>query len=895
MLQGAKNKMKQFLKLIAFVLVLILGWYVIRGVYHIYPTWALILYLSLFIFLPLLSVAGSIGNGLEGYKVSVRTMALSAVGLVITTILYKYITQNWWWACIAGALLPGILMVILQSQVTSASLTVNQAATLLNNGKYDDALNQIAPARKVLASRGNREGMALADFHTGIAYSKKGDTLRAVRYFNSALSLYRALGNADMTQKTQVFLAELAKQGVDTTMPAANDEEKAPLLEPGFMLSSLFFTASMAALVYFWSAGSWKVSWPILVTSVLFVLVFLAGNYVISAKGLWQEGGSHNGWSRFFFDVFFLILIPASAAWAMRLEYIHPAFFPNGMGGIVAFLTKFTASIPVAALWAILIVIVIILFATVLPSNPFQNILGGIGRIGAVEAQALARAKHYFDQREWSRAIPQLSQIDLTRDRDTNSKIQVLFALAFAHYMSDHKSESLQYLQELLEIDPHYSAALYLAGYIALKENQSDTAEGYWRTLVQHDRNYAPEGQRGMDAGAQYYLGLCLYRKALETMASNVDESANLLSEVGQMGSLDRHVADALVRVHLYRFVVLLRQRQWQDAGAELTLAQEKLKHLEGLLDNQEELTKLRGLCEAAQALLAYRQENYRSAAELFDTTRTIVKDISVTIPGLTGGKSLFEELLRSAMERSRETGSLHKNFNRDLAFLTGLGYLHALADSQEHSKKTDLKNTVALLEKHFEESISLAPEFLEGRAMLGIVYYYFSEDPTMRARGIEMLQSVRERVGSHFVTQTLTEHESDKKHRADAQQAYFELLQQYLQFSNVPLKQRQSLREKFLEKMKQTGKYDEFVGRGGLEIDNERERQPSVQEYLMRSELLQEKIRQLCELNRNGKLPAGVQKKIDDMGLKKKALQDNVDAIAKLERELLKDAQEYL
>jgi hypothetical protein len=221
------------------------------------------------------------------------------------------------------------------------------------------------------------------------------------------------------------------------------------------------------------------------------------------------------------------------------------------------------------------------------------------------------------------------------------------------------------------------------------------------------------------------------------------------------------------------------------------------------------------------------------------------------------------------------------------------------LHESLQHSSRADWKSHVASIEKNFEESLSSAPEFMEGRAMLGLVFFYFSEDPEKQAKGVEMLRSIQERVGSRFVMQTISEFEGEKKRRVDAQKAYFDMLQQYMQFSNVPLQQRKSLREKVLAKMKETGQDQEFMGRGGLEVESEREHEPSVQEYMMRSALLKEKITQLIELDRREKLPPGEKAKIrnliDSLNEQNQELQQRVEKITTIERDLLLAAQKYI
>lgn len=890
-------------RIVIFVLIvggLGLSVYGLRDAYQAYHSWPLEIYLALFVFLPMLNAIATIGyGGVEGFKQTIRSLAIATVGLVITTLVYKFLTQNWLWSCLAGAFIPAVVMIAIQWRIGAANVMSSQAVQLLNNGNYSEALSLSTSAREVFVSRNNRDGQALSSYHIGIAYSGLGDGLRAARYLNSSLAMYQALGNVKMVETVTTSLNTLAQRGIDISISQTEVETKSAFIRWDHTLASLLLSASLAGLAYLWGVKAWTTSIPVLVSCAALLFYFLIGNFAVGTKVAQQSERSRTSRSLWLFNLFFILFVPTFGAWMLVNKYVTLKSFPVAFRDELTSFDKLISTLP-SGIWLWVSIVIIVAFLLLMfPANWFQNVIVGFGREDAVELQALGMAKQYIEEKQWGRAITQLSRIDLTKDRDVASKVKILFLIAYVQAMADHHVEALQYLHELFEIDAKYLPGLYLAGYITLSKNELDRSEEFWRRLYSLSPSFRPTGTGGADKDVRYYLSLTLYRKAMACIDKDPDQSAKLLSEVGKLESLDQFVANALVRVHLYRCVQLIRVRQWNEAAQELALANQKQQQIQSTIQDKTELAKIQSLCQAAEGLILFRQEKYKESGELFGSAQDSVKELSVKKPLFSGGQSFFEEVLKSMMAEAEGKGKLPPSYVRDLHFLTGLGHLRLLYESTQHSKRVAWKNNVALLEKNFEDSLSTVPEFMEGRAMLGLIYFYLSEDPQKQLKGIEMLRSVQERVGSPFVIKTINEFESDQKRRVDAQKAYFDVLQQYMQFSNVPLQQRKTLREKFLEKMKETGQDQEFMGRGGLELESEREHEPSVQEYLMRSALLKEKITQLVELDRTGKLPAAdraqIEELIKSLNERNQELQEHVKQISSIEHDLLLAAQKYI
>jgi hypothetical protein len=249
--------------------------------------------------------------------------------------------------------------------------------------------------------------------------------------------------------------------------------------------------------------------------------------------------------------------------------------------------------------------------------------------------------------------------------------------------------------------------------------------------------------------------------------------------------------------------------------------------------------------------------------------------------------------MLKMMMQQEAGRETVSPSFSRDLHFFAGLAGIRALGLQVSRSRPRDWKSKVAAIEAQFEASVAVAPSFVEGRALLGLIYYYFGEDSATKDKGIEVLEGTVGRVSSWLVKKTLEEHQAARTRHADARTAYFDLLQRFLQFADVPRREREELRNEVIERMKATGQFEDFVGRGALEIS--REEPPTVQEYMRRTELLRTKMDQLLAGDAAGDGSPELHRMIEELGSQNAELQSAVDSIRTLERRILRAAQEYV
>lgn len=604
------------------------------------------------------------------------------------------------------------------------------------------------------------------------------------------------------------------------------------------------------------------------------------------------------------FNLALVLLAVSIVGLLLSRGVVQDADFPEALQRAVA---RFASLVTSWSGWVApavgIVALIVMLAAIVLASGrSAADLLKGILR-GDVSREALQLAIGYLDSGEWREAITQLTRIDLLEVKDPVRRKEVLFCLAYAHHRAEHPAEARQYVTELLGEDPRHQEGLYLAGYMALKDGQLEEAERAWRALNQLAPRFSPPGGSPQQSAA-YYLGLTLYRRAMQAIDKDLEAGARLLAEVSEIRALDREVADALIRVHLYRTASLIRQRELDRAAYELRLAKDKLQHLKELVGDKDEVAKLTGLCQAALGLVALKREQYSEAQTSFGQA---IKDTKDLVPKqelfAVTGQSFLEQLLRLAFQEMDQdaTGKINRTFSRDLHFLTSVAVLHSLQDTLSESPKDRVSRQLVSetltsdVQPNLERSLDIHPDFVEARALLGLLYYYLGPDKAKREKGIEILQTVRKRVGSRFVSETVAEYEEQQKRKAEARGAYFDLLQQYLRSASVPIKEREDLRQQVLDEMKATGEYEDFVGHGGLEIDTEREREPTVREYAARAALLAEKLEELKRLDREGRLPPEVERLMQQLKKQNQGLEEQLKSIATVERELLLKAQQLL
>lgn len=896
--------MRRLVLLVLSLTVVAAAWFGIKQAHRVYGSLWLDIYLALFVALPLLSGVRGATAGRQGFKGFFRSLLSVTAGLLIATLVYQNLTENWLWACLAGAVIPGIVTAAREWQVFTAQAKLSQADQALKAKRPKQALGLAQKTRSVYIARGNREGQAVAERYLGIAYAQTGELISAARYLNSALALFRSLGNEEQAKQVEKLLTQLRGMGVDTTASAVSAEtfeEEVSRVDWNFVLDGALSIAFVLALLRLWEVESFQASLLAMATFGAVLFLFAYGNYAVFALATApsREGRGIRG-SLLLYNLALLLLALSFTGFLLGQGISQVADFPAALQGVLEGLSSLVADWPSWTLpLAIFVSVLMMLGAIVAASgrSPLDLLRGLWG--GDVQRQALQLAMGHLDAKEWTEAITQLTLlIGLLREKDQERRKEVLFCLGFAHYMAEHPKEAERYITDLLESDSQHKEGLYLAGYIALQADQVDEAERRWRELYAIAPEFHPLGSGGDDRGVRYYLCLALYRKAMAVMEKDPEAGAKLLSEVSEIGALDKAASDALIRVHLYRCVSAVRRREWDKAAQEVELARYKLEQLEKLVEDRAEVSKIKGLCQVAGSLVAFRREQYDKAEDGFNTAIEETKGIARKGEFFARpGRSFFEQLLRAAMEAGKgDDDRIAPAFGRDLYFLTSIAQLRNLSEKLARSASPEWKSALSQVKSRLEQSIAIYPDFGEGRAMLGLLYYYLGEDEATKEKGIEILQTIRDRVGSKFVTQTLTQYEADKERREDARKAYFDLLQQYLQFSTVPREERETMRERVLDEMKATGQYEAFIGRGSLEleIEAEREREPTVQEYIDRASLLHEKLEQLKQRDTED-LPPEVQTLMEDLSKHNQELKEKIQEIAKTEQELLLQAQRLL
>lgn len=897
--------MKKLIPLILSLMVLAVAVFGILQAHRVYGSWWLNIYLAVFVAVPLLAAVQGVTTGPQGFKNLFRSLLSVSAGLLIMTLVHQHLTESWFWACLAGAAIPSTVLAALQWQTSMAQVKLSQAAQATEAQEYGQALKLAQDARTVFAAKGKRDGQAAAEWHIALAYANAGELVRAARYANSTLTLSRALGQEKQAEQAERLLAQLRMRGIDTTASAVGEEalEDVASVDWGFILSGALGIAFVLTLLRLWGAKVAQVSPVVLVAFGLVLFLFVYGNYTIAALANTSLREKRTLWRPVLvFNLALLLLVVGSMSLVLNRSFLQVSDFPSGVQRLMYHLTDLEAAWPTWLLPVVVLVCVVLMVGAIVVGSgrsPVRLLNAATG--GGAKRKALQLAQGHLDAQQWGEAIDQLARIDLAREKNVALRKEVLFCKAFAHHMVGHPAEARQYTRELLELDAQHREALYLAGFLALDRDLLDEAEINWRKLYSVDPKFSPSGDT--NRSVEYYLCLTLYRKSMSAMKESVDTGAEILAEVSKIGALDKEVSDALVRVHLYRVAQSFRQRKWEQADSEVQLALTKLEHLEHLVQDRTELAKLKGLCRAAQGLIMFRQDKHDGAVESFASALEETKDLARK-GDLFGqaGRSFLEQLLRAAAElKDRDESRIDSSFGRDLYYLASLAQVRMLHSdlsigSLSGERKAQAESVLSSKVKSgLEKSINQDPSFDQARALLGLLYYYLSDDKAVREKGIEILQTVCERVGSKFVAQTVKAQKEEKQRHEDARKAYFDLLQQYLQSSSVPRGDREGLRKRVLEDMQAAGEYEVFVGQGSLEIESDRERETTVQEYVNRAALLREKLNQLSQLDRKGQLPEEVQALMNTLGTHNQQLQKLVQEISQTEQQLLLKAQGIL
>ncbi|HEY7347642.1 MAG TPA: hypothetical protein VH599_04935 [Ktedonobacterales bacterium] len=378
-------------------------------------------------------------------------------------------------------------------------------------------------------------------------------------------------------------------------------------------------------------------------------------------------------------------------------------------------------------------------------------------------------------------------------------------------------------------------------------------------------------------------------------MKQDARQGISLLAEAGRIEALDKEMAEALARAHLYQCVQLIRQGAWREAEQEVSQAQTKLQPLKSQPGDSTAFSKLNGLCLVGSALLSFQQARYAETLTSLKAADEATAALAQKRNFFTQpGQSLLEQLLRSMLV-SQETnqGRISPLFSRDLHFLGALAQLRDLRERLSQAPDKGWQSVLEKIEAELEKSLESSEDFDEGCAMLGLFYYYVSADQSKQKKGIELLQLVQGRVGSSFVKETLTRHETQEKRRASWQKTYFDLLEQYMRFSSVPLAEREAMRQRVLETMKATGELETLLGERKLQVATRREREPTVEEYSTHAALLLVKLEELMQSDKGGQIPPEVKRLVESLRDQNEALKQTVQTLLHTEKELLSKAQQ--
>jgi hypothetical protein len=866
---------------------------IVRSAHQTYRSWWLDAYLVIFAALPVLLATWAVASNQLDFKAFFRNLLPSLAGLLVMEIVYQRLTPSWPLACLAGVATLGAMIFARDRQLFTAQAKLAEAGTALNTGQHQKALAFAQTAGQAYTTRGMRSGQAASEWVIGTAYRQANQPSAAVRHLNAALVLYRSMSGSQQTEQVQKSLDELGVRP-----HALSHRESAELLaelgsrdDRSFLLEGIAAIAATLLLLQLASSAATASAGVLAVTGVWLFLLFF-GNYVL-LKARW-DGAQRSAGSRAYNLA--LMVVPLGV-WVLALGrgILRVADFPPALRGPIERLATLGRPGSWVALAALLIAAFVMLRAVARASGHSLIELARLPRAGA-RTRPFQLAMDQLEAGQWDAAIAELSRIDLPREKSQKRQQDILFYLAFAHYQLGKASESGQYLAQLLQADQQHPEGLYLAGYLSLQQNRLDEAERFWRTLCAIDQNFRPIGAAQDDRDARYYCSLTLYRKAMATIDQDEKAAIEILAEVGKIGAIDKAVADALVRVHLSRCAQFVRQRDWGRANEEVSLAQRKLEHLQALVKDAAEVSKLKGLSYAAAGLVALGQDRSEDASSSFaqadKETKALMREGDLFN---TPGESFLEQLLRAVANPQTTEDRISPHFCRDLHFLIGIAQLRSLHEHLAEASASTWRSALMQIETKLEQSVSIAPDFGEGWALLGLLYYYMSGDDAKREKGIDILRLVANQLSSRFVTQTVAQYDAEQKRQADARKAYFDMLQQYLQFSNVPLAQRTAMRNQVLDGMKAIGQYEQFVGQGHLEIEAEREHEPTVQEYIDRAGLLREKLTGFRQSDQAGNMPPKVRDLMDRLGTHNQELQQHVRMIAQLEQELLLAAQSLL
>jgi hypothetical protein len=809
----------------------------------------------------------------------VAALAAGVIGVLAIALVRGRPQSSWRLAVTLGFIAFFGVIMLLRRRVVRVEAALRRANGLFSQKQFDirAVLAALEEAEAALDDQTSIQQRALFEWLSAATQARLHNLGRANTHAQEALTLYRRLRRPTDVGAVEGFIAQI---GGKTGRPSgAPDLMQTTAYSRLLAASGLMVVAAAAVLFRMWAPPWAQFSVRALVAcavtlSVWFVTLpwFLSKSTrpVRAVLGLALFSVSGLGaWFAF-----------AAAVLARRTATVAELAAPlhDHAEAVLQWLSAQPSSIPFVAL-GVCVGLAVLSFI----------LLKGeaIGKLMEAAAREL-RAN------QWERAIAILESCNLGRERDPDVKASALFALSFAHHMSSAVAEAKRWLTELLEGAPQHREGLYLAGYLAFEADEIEQAETFWRRLHQLDPDYCPP-EGGPEKTVRRYLCLALYRKAAQMMAAEPEIGVKILAEIGELGAMDQSLSGTLVGVYCQRAAEHMRARNWQAAGKELDLGKDKLRHFKGTDNEGRDKKKLEALCEAGLGLVAMKLNKHGIAAKHLLSARAMVKDLLGDEQLLGGEDDLLAQLLRAASRKRKSAGSIAPVFARDASFIAGLAQLNGLREQVEQRATCDWRSALTVAQRSFQESLEVSPEFVDATAMLGLLYCYGDATAAGRAKGLELLRKICERSGSKFVAKTVAQEDAADKDRGQARDSYLQALQQYLRSASVPRTERVKLRDEVLDRMRAFGQEKSFVGRGSLDVNDDREHEPTVKEYIARAAMLRDKLLKLTTGAEGGSLSDQIRLLVEKLGEKSEELAKHARSVAETEKEIMQKAQTLL
>jgi len=788
-----------------------------------------------------------------------------AVALIIVAAV-TWARLNWhatWLIAGAGLIVFAVLTTIFSGRFTQADGALQRAAAALNTDTPNlrEALTALNEAQAKLGMEASMLRRALFEYLSAAAHGRLGNLSRGSTHASEALALYRMLKRT-ADAKTVENLARQLNLEITFLPLGGSFATQTRNYSIRLGVFAVLAVAAMLFLFRMWAAPVAQVTIPALLSiGVALAIWFLALPWFIS-----RQSGAAVG--PLVFSIAIAGVWLGTAAIVLRSGLFRTADVGPLLQVVAGHFRNWLSGFPAWMPWSALVLFVALAAVSLL-----------YGKESAIKV--LARAKPELAAQRWDRATAILERIDFKQEGNLDVKGQALFLLAFACRMSNNPARANELLDTLLETSPAHRHGLYLAAYLALEAGKLARAENLWNRLCAIDATFNPLPTEP-NRSARYCLAATLYRKGAQ-LKDQPEMEAETLAQISQTGAMDKTLAKSLVEAHCSRGVEFLRRKQWQSALHEFELADQKCGLFDKVETDNKETRKLRAFCEAGAGLVRFKKGDYSAAVKAFRQAREFVADLICQDRVIGGEGDLLVQLLRAAQRKPADANLVVRAFVRDVSFMAGIAQLNALRRNLEQDRKSDWSSALAVAQRFFEESLESAPSFAEGAAMLGLIYCH-SGAAADRAKGVELLKKIHERMNAKFILETLEEVETAEQKRAEAQEACLQMFLHYLHSSHIPHSERQRLHDEVIGRMKEMGQEKAFMGRGGLEIEEDWEHEPTLNECITRAAMLREKLLQASQNHQNDEVIKLVEE-----------LEGRARSFLETQKEMMKKAQALL